>query len=284
MTSGRSSVRGLSHPSDYCFQAVRPAFGRANRLAVLLVLLLSGFGLVSNAADKIDELTAQGARRADEGRAAQNEIDRISERQTDLLAEYRTVTKTLDGLKVYNALLQKQIDQQLAQMAELEDSIQRVSIIERQIVPLMVNMVDSLEQFIGLDLPFLLDERTERVAGLREMLAQPDIEVPDKFRRVIEAYEIENEFGRTIEAYRGTLQIEGRPREADFLRIGRLALLFQTVDGERIGMWDRTGGQWRELPRETYKQTLVKGLKIARKQTAPNLLTIPLPAAEEASR
>ena len=103
---------------------------------------------------------------------------------------------------------------------------------------MMTKMLDSLEVFIALDTPFLLEERAERLERLREMMARSDVSAAEKFRRVIEAYQIENDYGRTIEAYKHTVDVDGVQQEADFLRIGRTALLYQSVDGEVFGMWD----------------------------------------------
>ncbi|MGV0005318.1 MAG: DUF3450 domain-containing protein [Candidatus Porifericomitaceae bacterium WSBS_2022_MAG_OTU9] len=165
-------------------------------------------------------------------------------------------------------------------MDTLQESIGQVAVVERQITPLMMRMIDALDRFVSLDMPFLLEERTGRVRRLRAMMARPDVSVSEKLRRVLEAFQIENEYGRTLEAYRGSLDVVGGKREVDFLRIGRIALLAQTAGGEQSFAWFQ--GQWLMLPPELYGQHLTKGLRIARKQMAPDLLWLPLPPAEAA--
>ena len=243
-------------------------------------VLLLAIAPVTSGLDQIDQITAAGEQRIAEGKAAQDAIDRLNEQTSTLVSRYKQVEKETDGLKIYNSLLQKQVYNQTTEMNTLAGSIKEVSVVERQIIPLMVRMIDSLEAFIRLDVPFLSRERTERLAQLRTMMERSDVVAAEKFRRVIEAYQIENDYGRTIEAYKGTLELDGATREVDFLRIGRIALLYQTGDGERTGAWDKAAGQWRDLPPEQYKQDVTKGLRIARKQVAPDLLVLPIPAAE----
>ncbi len=233
------------------------------------------------AGEPVEKIVAVGEARTQEGKAAQQRVDKLSDQTDVLLRDYKTVTKVVDGLKVYNGLLQKQIDNQLQEMTDLQESISQVSLIERQIVPLMVRMIDGLDKFIELDVPFLLAERKARVAGLRELLERADVTAAEKFRRVIEAYQIENDFGRTIEAYKGSLEVDGKAREVDFLRVGRVALLYQTVGGAHTGAWDRGSWKWVELPSEAYKSSVAQGLRIARKQVAPDLLMLPVAAAKE---
>jgi hypothetical protein len=139
-----------------------------------------------------------------------------------------------------------------------------VKVIHRQVTPLMLRMVDGLEQFIKLDLPFLLEEREKRVAFLKKLLEQSDVNVPEKFRRVLEAYSIENDYGRSIETYKGNLPIEGVSREVEFLRIGRIALLFQTIDREFSGVWDNKKKDWVPLGAE-YRNEIYKGRRMAKK-------------------
>jgi len=97
---------------------------------------------------------------------------------------------------------------------------------------------------------------------------------------VTEAYQIENDFGRTIEAYKDTLTLNGATREVDFLRIGRVALVYQTADGKYSGAWDQKSGQWIELDKGDYKNQIRFGLRIARKQVAPDLVMVPVDAPE----
>jgi len=124
----------------------------------------------------------------------------------------------------------------------------------------------------------LMKERTERIGRLREMMERSDVTAAEKFRRVIEGYQIENDYGRTIEAYKGSTEINGNQLEVDFLRIGRVALLYQTVGAGHTGAWDATTGSFVELPPATYKTQVTDGLKIARKQVAPDLLVVPVAA------
>jgi hypothetical protein len=247
--------------------------------ACVIAMLTIPFSVLGQ--DKVDQLTAQGEARTDEGAKAQEAIEKIANQTGDIEAEYRSVTKVVDGLKVYNGLLQKQVDNQRAEMAALTQSIDNVSLIERQIVPLMVRMIDSLDKFVQADVPFLPKERTERIERLRAMMERSDVTAAEKFRRVIEAYQIENDYGRTIEAYKGSLDVDGAALEVDFLRVGRVALLYQSVGAEHTGAWDKASRTWTSLPPEIYRQQVAQGLRIARKQVAPDLLVLPIPAAQE---
>jgi hypothetical protein len=250
-------------------------------LACCAALLLAP--LPASAA-KVDQVVTEGEQRTAEGAASQQKIDRLSDTADKLLRDYRQVVKVIDGLQVYNGLLQKQVDGQVVEMEQLRDSMAQVALIERQIVPLMVRMIDGLDEFIGLDVPFLLDERRTRVARLQAMLERADVDAAEKFRKVLEAYEIENDYGRTIEAYKGSLEVAGKAREVDFLRVGRVGLYYQTVGGAHSGAWDQAQHQWVELPADQYKSALAAGLRIARKQVAPDLLTLPVAAPQEVRR
>ena len=229
----------------------------------------------------VDQLTAEGIKRADAGAAEQQRVEQIANQTDELLADYNTLAKVVDGLKTYNSLLKRQVDNQETEKAALAESIDNVALIERQIVPMMTRMLDSLEEFIRLDTPFLMKERTERLARLREMMERSDVSSAEKFRRVIEAYQIENDYGRTIEAYKGTVDINGNPQEVDFLRVGRVALAYQSVGGQYTGAWDAEEGAFVELAPEKFKTQVAQGIRIARKQIAPDLLIVPVAAPSE---
>ncbi len=252
-----------------------------DKIISILILLFVSLALASSAigAADVDQVTRVGEQRIEEGMAAQNQIENLSDQAGDIETEYKQVLKVVEGLKIYNGLLQRQVDNQISETAALADSIDKVSLIERQIVPLMVEMLDSLEQIIRLDVPFLQAEREERLNRLRDMMERSDVTSAEKFRRIIEAYEIENDYGRTIEAYKGSLEVAGKKREVDFLRIGRIALLYQTIGADQTGAWNQASRIWETLPPEQYKQDVTKGLRVARKQIAPDLLVLPIAAA-----
>jgi hypothetical protein len=229
----------------------------------------------------IDQVTEEGVKRADAGAAEQQRIEQIATQTDELLAEFNTLAKVVDGLKTHNSLLQRQVDNQEAEKAALSESIGNVALIERQIIPMMTRMLDALEEFIRLDTPFLMKERTDRLARLRQMMERSDVTSAEKFRRVIEAYQIENDYGRTIEAYKGTVDINGTPQEVDFLRIGRVSLAYQSVGGQYTGAWDLEEGRFVEVPPEKFKTQIAQGLRVARKQVAPDLLVVPVTAPLE---
>jgi hypothetical protein len=114
---------------------------------------------------------------------------------------------------------------------------------------------------------------------LKEMVLRADVTNAEKFRRIIEAYQIENEYGNTIEAYRADLTLQGEASSVDFLRLGRVALYYQHFDGSETGYWDKEQEQWQILSQD-YRIAIRNGLRIARKETAPDLLTLPIPVAE----
>lgn len=227
--------------------------------------------------EAVDELVAGN----DEEARIQAEIEKLSDNIDDLATEYRRILQDTRSLEVYNRQVADLIESQKAEMASLEEQIEGVTAVSREIVPLMVRMIDTLEKFIELDLPFLPAERRERVAGLREVMERADVSLSEKYRRLMEAYQIENEFGRTIEAYRGELDDGGATRTVDFLRIGRVALLYQTLDATETRVWDRKQEKWVDLG-DDYRSPARQGLRMARKQIAPDLLLVPVTAAEEA--
>ena len=217
-----------------------------------------------------DRINAQAKR-------SQAKIDALTEETRKLLGEYKTVLKEIEGLRVYNRQLEKQIGNQEEEMTKLASSIDQVTLIERQITPLMLRMIDGLEQFVGLDLPFLLDERSDRIERLREMMDRADVAVSEKFSQILRAYQIENEYGRTMEAYPDTITVEGTELKADVLKVGRIALVYQTPDGEVTGRWDADAQAWVELEDE-YTTPVRNGIRMARQQLSVDMLALPVRA------
>ena len=251
---------------------------------VLLALMVSAGILGGTAAavqaNTLDSILAVGEAKNEAARKSQAKIDRLADETRDLLTDYKTVMKQVDGLKVYNARLQRQIDAQMEQVAAIDESIDQSAIIQRQMTPLVIRMIDGLEQFVELDVPFNKEERMQRVQFLRDNLDRADVTVAEKFRGVLEAYNIELQYGRGIDTYRGTIDINGTPRDVDFLRVGRIALVYQSTDGALSGAWDKSVGDFVDLPAGEYDAAIRKGIRIAKKQATIELLNMPIAAPE----
>ena len=207
-------------------------------------------------------------------------VSNLSDERQDLLGQYRLVLQQIDRLIAYNDYVERLIVDQEAQITDIRKQLDQFALIERGIVPLMLDSIDILDKFIDLDVPFLLEERKARVARLRTIMDLSDVTVSEKYRQIMDAYQIETTYGRDIEAYTGLLEIDGESRQVDFLRIGRTSLTYQTPDQEETGFWNKQAGQWEKLPNK-YQNYVTQGLRVARKQVTPNLLELPIEAPGE---
>ena len=136
-----------------------------------------------------------------------------------------------------------------------------------------------MASFIELDVPFLIKQRNQQVEDLRGLIDSPDISTAEKYRRILEAYRIEAEYGRTVEAYRGLLDTAQGTLSVEFLRVGRIVFIYRTLDGSEAGRWEHKTASWNALA-DNYRTALAKAFRVARKHTAPDLLRLPVSAPE----
>jgi len=205
----------------------------------------------------------------------QEQIVKLDETTRILLADYQSTTKEFESLKLYNDQVQKIINSQIEEIENIILKIDELDKTNQRIVPLMLKMIEGLENFILLDLPFLMTERSTRVQNLKNTMDRGDISTSEKFRLITEAYKTELEYGRTIETYRDNILIDGVETSADFLRVGRIALTYLTVDGNKGGYWDTQASSYMKAS-SSIRRATGDALKIASKQAPPALIKIPL--------
>ena len=238
------------------------------------VILLSG----SVFAQSVNQVLKADQRRLNLAQQSQERINKIVEGTRSLEDQYRAINKEIDGLKVYNRLMRAQVEGQSAVLEDIGLSMDQVDVINRQIFPLMERMIDGLDQSVKLDIPFLMDERNKRIADLKGIMERSDVSVAEKFRKVMEAYQIENDYGTTIENYTQSLTIDDATRSFNMLRIGRIGLYFQSDDTKITGRWDNEERNW--VIDNSARNEVRKGLRVARQLIAPELIIVPVPAAE----
>ncbi len=227
----------------------------------------------------IDRANANAGEAIAAAAEAQIRINQLSDEADELVQEYSEAAKRVDGLEVYNASFRRTIAQQEQTIAEYDRSIEDAASLQRQVPPLMERMMVALEQFVDLDLPFLLDERKARLDLIRGTFDDSSVNVAEKFRLVLAAYQQEINYGRAMQHYTDTLEIGGVERDVDILRVGRIALLYQTSDQTQTGVWDKASNQWVTLEDE-YRRPVADGIRMAQQLATTEILELPIAAPE----
>ena len=239
----------------------------------------------SFAADVKDVLKS-GAKRTDESAKRQDTVDGLATETDKMFREYSRLLKENDTLRTYISLKEREVQRQQEAITKTKDEINQISRVVREVAPLMQKMTTALSTFIDSDIPFLIEDRRERINKLRDVLDRPEISEAEKFRKVLEAYQIELEFGNTIEAYQGDFRTvaDGPEERVNYLRIGRVALVVQSFDKSRSYMWNVKDKVWQSVSSAVYSRAFKDGIRIASKQASPDLLIAPIALTSDATQ
>ena len=204
----------------------------------------------------------------------QSYIDNMDSEIITLIGDIQFLSQQLDLTNIYNRQMQELINSQNNEISSINEQMVELDNTNRGILPKLEEMVLTLESIIQNDIPFLLDERFARIQDLKNILLQSNISTSEKFRRVFEAYQIENEYGRTIESYRDEIDVDGIKYNVEIFRLGRVGLYARTSDGRYNAMFSKKQNQW--IKQRGIDNELVIALKIARKESPPSLLKLPV--------
>lgn len=258
-------------------QQTTSGVGSAFRIVAGLVML----GVVATAGAQSAQRVVDEQRGADDSsRRSQQKIDALDDQTQKMLNEYRAAVRETKSLQQYNEQLSAQVQSQTDEVESIQQQLEQIETTNREVYPMMQKMLSTLESFVQLDAPFLPKEREMRITELKDMMSRADVTTAEKYRRLLEAYSVEMEYGRTIESYQGPLPGDQGNKQVDFLRVGRVALMYQTLDGEETGYWDEDAKSW--VVDDDFHKSVTQGLRIAKKQAAPDLITIPVHAPQEA--
>jgi DNA repair exonuclease SbcCD ATPase subunit len=205
----------------------------------------------------------------------QKQQDAWEAEKAQLVARYRTAKANIEYLGEKKAVEEKKLTALEASIAELERRLRESVRLQTSLQDTLGAILTELEKGVQRDLPFLLEERTARVASLREELVRPDIEGSEKLRRILEALQIEAGYGSTVEVDQERIEVEREPIFVDRLRVGRVSLFWRTPDGERVGEFDRASGRWVELPGK-YNRGIGSAMEMASRIRPVEVLALPL--------
>ncbi|WP_444994587.1 DUF3450 domain-containing protein [Aliikangiella sp. IMCC44359] len=250
---------------------------RLRTIFVGLVAILSAGNLFAastiDASIKVENQTTTASSKS------QKKIDRFAEQTQNMAADYKSTLRVIESLKIYNNQLESLIASQEKEMISIQDEIDNIDETQRGVVPLMNEMIASLEKFIELDIPFKKEERLKRVSRLASNMLRADVSTAEKYRTILSAYDTEIKYGEGFGTY--TAVVPGEDRQVEFLRFGRVLLVFLSLDGTSAGYWNPETKNFEPLGDE-YIRPIQLGIKMANKQASPNLIKLPVPAAKEA--
>lgn len=205
----------------------------------------------------------------------QARIDATDEQGREMLAELRRLEAETRRLQAQGEAQAPRLERRAERLDEREAALETLAETRERLPALESALVSRLQAWVERDLPFLVEERLARVAGLEQGLADPGASTAERLDRILAAWRAELEYGRQLDAWRGTLDEGGKRREVDFLRLGRVGLYYLTPDGREGAVWRADEARWRPLD-EAGRVELRHGLRIARDQRAPELLTLPV--------
>ena len=211
--------------------------------------------------------------------SSQRRVDELAGQTQELISEFRAVVRETESLRIYNDNLEQIVGDQRAEIESINRQLAGLEETNRGVVPLMLEMIETLEQIVEADIPFRIEERRARVRRLQDMMYQAEVTASEKYRRVMEAYQGELEYGRTTEAYSDVLPTTGQT--VDFLRVGRTLLVYQTSDASDTGWFNPQSRSFESLP-DRYRREVTNGLAIASNEKAPDLVVLPVPGPEVA--
>lgn len=208
--------------------------------------------------------------------ASQKRIDQLDDQTASLLNEYRANLKQLEAARRYNASLSRNIEAQERQKTRLAEDIENVEGLQRAMQPLMEDMVETFSQLVSADIPFKPQERNERAARLSTVLDNPEMSAAQRYRLIVEAYQIEGEYGRTIGVEDCTVGEGEAALVGECLQVGRIALIFKTPNDATLRIWDTAQNDWVNLDRGKYLQDVKFAIRMAKEQTAPDIFFAPV--------
>jgi hypothetical protein len=240
-----------------------------------IYIFLFLFAINLTAQEVVDQAIDTQVDSSAESAKLQEQINKLDEESKRIYFEYKDTLNEYKSLKNYDDQLSKIVDQQIQEIKSIEEQIESLDDINIDILPLLKRMVESLSKFVSIDIPFLIDERKKRVEDLDQLITRADVTTAEKFRKIFETYQLEADFGRTIESYNGYIEIDNDSKAVEYFRLGRLGLFYRTLDGKETGFWDNTQKKW-EHKGSSLDNDIKLALDIANRQSPPNFISLPL--------
>ncbi len=247
------------------------------KIAFLGTAMVMATAMATPAAAQFKSAVSVAKTTQDEAKRSQQTIDRLDDQTAELLNEYRANLKQFELLTRFNETRKAEIENQERQIVRIGEDIENVASLQLAMVPLMEDMLADLEEFVAADMPFDEESRDDRITRLRGMMDDSSVSAAQRYNLILEALRIELEYGRTVEWYADEVETEDGGLSVEVLRVGRLALIYKTADDSILRIYNPVNKDWEDLPK-SFLDDVRLGFRVAKRQTAPTLLTVPVKA------
>jgi len=245
------------------------------RAVIISLILLMLMAVPASGAGEAERIRRTVEQTVDVQQKTQEKRDAWERKKQELIAQYRSLEAEKDHLVEARNRAEATFAAARKRVEEAERKVRETARIREGLESYLGSVIDRLDEFIRRDLPFLPKERADRIASIRHLLAQPEVPVAEKYRRVMEALQVETEYGRTVEVYKDTIELKGQPVLVGILRLGRLSLFFETPDGRLVGEYNPAKKQWCLLS-SSYRRDINKAVEMARRERTIELVRLPI--------
>lgn len=207
--------------------------------------------------------------------SSQQKIDESAQATLNLKAKIEQLSEEVNNLTIYREHLSRLVTDQNLEVSSLNEQIQGIQETRQGVVPLMYKMIDELQVIIAQDKPLKSEQRLARISKLKVMMSQANISDAEKYRRILETYQIEMDYGNKLGRYQGEIQLSAEQRiEADLLYLGRIALLARSLDRQQYWSWNVANKQWQSVDIDAEQIDIA--FSMAAKQSTPDLINLPI--------
>ncbi|PKH06995.1 DUF3450 domain-containing protein [Moritella sp. Urea-trap-13] len=234
----------------------------------------------SDSAQAIEHAQAQTHNMNNRAATSQLNIDSSADRTLSMQAEIERLQEEVDNLAVYRNHLAKLVNNQNQELSSLDEQLAGIKSTRQGIVPLMYKMITGLEDIINTGKPIKKPQRLARLDKLNAMMGQADVSDAEKYRRILEAYQIEIDYGTKLGVYQGEIALAsiGQSITVDLLHLGRIAFVARSLDSQHYWQWHDERQEWVTISEHT--DDIDKAFKMANKQIAPSLIYLPVTTAQ----
>lgn len=226
-------------------------------------------------ASSVDQAMSIDSSSIDSAISSQKKIDASEQRAQQLRNEIDQLNAQIQNLELYQRHLQSLIASQVQEEASLTQQLNDIESTKQGIVPLMYHMIDGLKKQLDQGLPIKRAQREQRISQLETVMSRADVSDAEKYRLILDAYQIEVDYGSKLGVYQERAVIDGIEREVDALHFGRVSLVARSIDRRSYWVWDLESQRWSTADTASHAQ-LNKAFDVANQRVTPELLYLPI--------